>query len=137
MLTKMECVAPQVEEVTSEEERFDITTTLLESYLVTGVKERIAGAPVEESCNNVLYLNVSMVQGENDAGSPLHYSTRVRLEVRRLANLVDNDRQGLVTVWDREAFVIGEKFEVQRTTLGTIGELIGALGADMKASGGL
>lgn len=135
MLTKLGCLAPQVEAVTAEEERFELKTSLLESYLITGVKERIPRVPVKEACNNVLYLSVSMVRGEDDPGS--HYSTRVRLEVRRLATLADNGKEGLVTVWDSEAFVIGEKFEVQRTTLETIGQLIGVLGEDLRASGGL
>lgn len=131
MLTKLQCVSTRVEEVTAEEERFELKTHLLESYLVTGVKERIPAIPVEDVCNNVLYLNVSMVRGANDPGSPMHFSTRVRLELRRLATVSDNGNQGLVTVWDTEAFVIGEKFEAQQATLDTIGELIGALAADL------
>lgn len=124
MLGKLKCIAIEVEEVGEDGEEIGITRSLLESYIRMGVKAKMPRLRIHESCENYLYLNLSLIKGDSVRGPEFVYYGGMRLELRRLATIAESNTRGIVTVWDQGVHLVGQKIDIRATAVDQVQELM-------------
>ena len=133
MLGQLGCVFLVVEEVSGDAQSLGVTPSFLQAALKVGVTENLPRLRIDDSCVNDLYLNVSVVRGEGDGA--LEYSALVRLELRRMAEVLENNTRGMVTVWDASTLIAGRPDEKNKVIMETIRELAADFGRVSRAAG--
>lgn len=129
MLGDLECVAIVAEDVSREAEDLGIDVTLLHAAIKVGVVGRLPDLRFDADCPNELYVQATVLAGQTATGSRLDYTASLRLELRRLATLVDNRASGMATVWDVATLLAGRPADARDTVVASLKDLTAAFAA--------
>lgn len=135
MLGKLPCAFLFVEDVREPGPSLGVTYNFLLAALKVGVTENLPRLSLDDSCGSDLYLNVTIVDTEGAGGRPGYYSATVRLEVRRMAEVLENGYQGMVTVWDSSSLLIGHTDDLKNSLMETIREMAAEFGREFRGAG--
>lgn len=130
LLGDIDCAFLVVEEPGEGAVKLELTPDFLYASLKVGVTEslpRIAISP--EECGTDIYLRVMAVSAGETGARSLDYTALVRLEVRRLARVLDTEAQGMATVWDAAVMLGGNPDQAKQTILGTVRDLAAEMAA--------
>jgi hypothetical protein len=120
MTADLACVAVVAEGVAPEAAELDLIPEMLLAAVKVGVIEAWPALRVDPACHNDLHVSVQALHPKTATDHSHGYAAAIRLELRRLSRVVDNEAQGMATVWDATTLLSGSPDDARGMVLEAI-----------------